>query len=107
MSACVTFIAPKGLFVRRLGGLASGKATLGDKSIRFGRGFCMVAMWRMERIGTGRAIKAAASQKGQSDGRILEESMYASAAANGAATATVTAAATDDEYGGASSRWAH
>jgi len=72
----------------------------------------MVAMWRMERIGTtGRAIKAAASQKGQSDGRILEESMYASAAANGAATATatatVTAAATDDEYGGASSRWAH
>ena len=98
--------------MRRLGGLASGKATLGDKSILFGRGFCMVAMWRMERIGTtGRAIKAAASQKGQSDGRILEESMYASAAANGAATATatatVTAAATDDEYGGASSRWAH
>ena len=67
----------------------------------------MVAMWRVERIGgkTGRAIKAAASQKGQRDGRILVDSMCSSEVARVAATAAVTAAATmtDDEYGGATS----
>jgi len=71
----------------------------------------VVAMWRVERIGgkTGRAIEAAASQKGQRDGRILEESMCSSVVVRVAATATVTAAATvtDDEYGGATSSQTH
>jgi hypothetical protein len=44
----------------------------------------MVAMWRVERIGTiGRAIRAVASQNGHRDGRILEESIWTSRSSKG------------------------
>lgn len=48
-------------------------ATLGERSIREGRGFCMVASPRIEGTKKGeRAIKAVASQKGHRAGRMAE-----------------------------------